>query len=272
MTRTILITGTSSGLGRATVKLFQAKGWNVIATMRDPESEKELTKLANTLVTRLDVQDVTSITAALVAGLATFGRIDALVNNAGYGAYGPLEATPLESMRRQYDVNVLGLMATTKALLPHFRKNRSGVIVNISSMGGRVAFPTGTLYHGTKFAVEGLSEALQYELAPLGIRVKIIQPGMINTDFSGRSFEHNNDPALIEYQPLIQGMWDLVNSMKEHTSSPEAIAEVVYEATTDESDRLRYIAGADAEQLLAARRASDDAEFFAGMKAQFGVA
>ncbi|WLD96877.1 SDR family oxidoreductase [Agrobacterium leguminum] len=272
MTGTILITGTSSGLGRATAKLFQAKGWNVIATMRDPESETELTKLANTLVTRLDVQDLTSITAALVAGLARFGRIDALVNNAGYGAYGPLEATPFESMRRQYDVNVLGLMATTKALLPHFRKNRGGTIVNISSMGGRIAFPTGTLYHGTKFAVEGFSEALQYELAPLGIRVKIVEPGMINTDFSGRSFEHNNDPALVEYQPLIQGMWDLVSSMKEQTSSPEAIAEIVYEAATDKSDRLRYIAGADANQFLAARYASNDAEFFAALKEQVGMA
>ncbi|MCW0979917.1 SDR family oxidoreductase [Agrobacterium sp. BT-220-3] len=271
MTGTILITGTSSGLGRATAKLFQAKGWNVIATMRDPASETELTQLANTLVTRLDVQDAVSITAAVAAGLAAFGRIDALVNNAGYGAYGPLETTPLKSIRRQYEVNVLGLMATTKALLPHFRANRSGTIVNISSMGGRIAFPTGTLYHGTKFAVEGFSEALQYELAPIGIRVKIVQPGMINTDFSGRSFEYNNDPALVEYQPLIQGMGDLVSSMKEHTSSPEAIAEVVYEATTDESDRLRYIAGADAERFLAARDASDDAEFFAALKAQVGM-
>ncbi|UXS33123.1 SDR family oxidoreductase [Agrobacterium tumefaciens] len=272
MTGTVLITGTSSGLGRATAKLFQAKGWNVIATMRDPESEKELTKLANTLVIRLDVQDLTSITAALVAGLARFGRIDALINNAGYGAYGPLEATSFESVRRQYDVNVLGLIATTKALLPHFRKNRSGAIVNISSMGGRVAFPIGTLYHGTKFAVEGFSEALQYELAPLGIRVKIVEPGVINTDFSGRSFEFNDDPARPEYQPVIQGLWNLASSMRDHTSSPEAIAEVVYEATTDKSDRLRYVAGADAEQLLAARHATNDAEFFAGMKAQVGIA
>ncbi|MDY7762814.1 SDR family NAD(P)-dependent oxidoreductase, partial [Burkholderia pseudomallei] len=110
MAKTILITGTSSGLGRATARLFQAKGWNVVATMRDPASETELTQLANILVTRLDVQDVASIAAAVAAGLARFGRIDALINNAGYGAYGPLEATPLESIRRQYDVNVLGLM------------------------------------------------------------------------------------------------------------------------------------------------------------------
>ncbi|PZR77886.1 MAG: short-chain dehydrogenase/reductase [Stutzerimonas stutzeri] len=272
MTKTILITGTSSGLGRATAKLFQAKGWNVIATMRDPARETELTNLPHTLVTRLDVQDVPSITSAVEAGLAKFGRIDALVNNAGYGAYGPLEATSLESMRRQYDVNVIGLMATTKALLPHFRVNHGGVIVNISSMGGRIAFPTGALYHGAKFAVEGLSEALQYELAPIGVRVKLIEPGMINTDFGGRSLEHNNDTALTEYQPLVQGMHQALGAIAQQASSPEAIAEVIYSAATDESDRLRYIAGADAEQIIAARAALSDADFFANLRRQFGIA
>jgi len=157
MNKTILITGTSTGLGRATAKIFQSKGWNVIATMRNPSDESELTQLERTLVTRLDVQDIPSIKSAVDAGLAKFGRIDALVNNAGYGAYGPLEATPLDKIRRQFDVNVLGLLATTQALLPHFRANRSGTIINISSIGGRMTFPLGTLYHGTKFAVEGLS-------------------------------------------------------------------------------------------------------------------
>ena len=131
MTKTVLTTGTSSGLGRATAKLFQAKGWNVIATMRSPEQEAELTQLESTLVTRLDVQDPASIQSAVQAGLAAFGRIDALVNNAGYGAYGPLEATPMEKIRRQFDVNVLGLLATTQALRPHFRANRSGVIIQL---------------------------------------------------------------------------------------------------------------------------------------------
>src|SRR6186713_301692 len=188
MNKTIFITGTSSGLGRSTAKLFQANGWNVIATMRNPEKESELTQLEHTLVTRLDVQDPQSIQSAVAAGLARFGRIDALINNAGYGAYGPLEATPPEKIRRQFDVNVLGLLATTQALLPHFRANRSGIIVNISSIGGRMTFPLGTLYHATKFAVEGLSEALHYELAAFGVRVKVIEPGGIKTDFSGRSF------------------------------------------------------------------------------------
>jgi NAD(P)-dependent dehydrogenase (short-subunit alcohol dehydrogenase family) len=271
MNKTILITGTSSGLGRASARLFQSKGWNVVATMRAPDQERELTGLERTLVTRLDVQDIASIQSAVAAGIARFGRIDALVNNAGYGAYGPLEATPPEKIRRQFDVNVLGLLSTTQALLPHFRANRDGTIVNVSSIGGRMAFPLGTLYHGTKFAVEGLSEALYYELGPLGIRVKVIEPGGIKTDFGGRSLDFSNDPKLSEYQPLVKKVLDVLGPMTANGSTPELIAEVVYAATTDRSDRLRYEAGADAIQFMAGRRATDDATFFAGLKAQFGL-
>jgi NAD(P)-dependent dehydrogenase (short-subunit alcohol dehydrogenase family) len=271
MTKTILITGTSSGLGRATAKLFHAKGWNVVATMRAPERETELTQLERTLVARLDVEDAKSIQSAVDAGIARFGRIDALVNNAGYGAYGPLEATPIEKIRRQFEVNVLGLLATTQALLPHFRKNRSGTLVNVSSIGGRMTFPLGTLYHGTKFAVEGISEALHYELGQFGVRVKVIEPGAIQTDFGGRSLDFNNNPELTEYQPLVQALVGVIGPMMANGSSPERIAEVIYAATTDGTDQLRYEAGADAVQLLAARRGADDAAFFAQMKAQFGL-
>lgn len=272
MIKTVLITGASSGLGRATAKLFQTKGWNVVATMRAPDQEDELTKLERVLVTRLDLQDAQSIDSAVRAGLESFGRIDAVVNNAGYGAYGPLEATSSASIRRQFDVNVLGVLDVIKAVLPHFRSNTSGTIVNISSVGGRVAFPLGTLYHGTKFAVEGMSESLKYELAPLGIRVKIVQPGGIKTDFGGRSFEFSNDPAIAEYQPMVQNVFGVFGPMLENGSEPSAIADVVYAATTDESDQLRFEAGPDAEQLLAGRRAADDATFFAGLKQMFGAA
>ncbi len=272
MTQTIFITGASSGLGRATATLFQAKGWNVVATMRSPHNETELTRLDNVLVTRLDVQDHSSIAPAVDAALARFGRIDVLMNNAGYGAYGPLEATPMDKIERQFDVNVLGLLATTKAVLPHFRANRSGTIVNISSMGGRVTFPLGTLYHGTKFAVEGLSESLHYELAPFGVRVKIIEPGGIRTDFAGRSFDFTNDPTLAEYQPLVESLLaNLGPMMDEGGSEPDAIAKAVYDAATDGTDTLRYVAGGDATRLLELRRATDDATFFAGMRAQFGL-
>lgn len=271
MTRTVLITGTSSGLGRATAKHFHAKGWNVIATMRTPERETEFGQFDRMLVARLDVQDAGSIRSAVDAGIARFGSIDALVNNAGYGAFGPLEAIPAEKIRRQFDVNVLGLLATTQAVLPHFRANRAGTIVNVSSMGGRLAFPLGSLYHGTKFAVEGLSESLQYELAPLGVHVKVVEPGGILTDFGGRSLDFNNDPALDAYQPLVQSVMSAFGPMMANGSQPEQIAEVVYAAATDTGGQFRFEAGEDAVRILAARRAADDAAFFGGMKAQFAI-
>ena len=272
MSKTVLITGASSGLGRQTAKLFQAKGWNVVATMRNPNHETELTQLDRMFVTRLDVQEPASIDSAVGAALERFGTLDVLVNNAGYGAYGPLEATPIDSIRRQFEVNVLGLLATTRAVLPTFRTNRRGTIVNISSVGGRLAFPLGSLYHGTKFAVEGISEALQYELAAIGARVKVVEPGGMRTEFAGRSFELNNDTTMSEYQPLAQSLFDLLGPMLEQGSTPEAIAEIVYAAAIDSSDRLRFEAGPDAAAMLAQRRTTDDDAFYAGMKQQFGLA
>ncbi len=271
MNKTILITGASSGIGRAAARRFQAGGWNVVATMRSPERERELNTLERVLVTRLDVLDLSSIDAAVTEARARFGRIDVLLNNAGYGAYGPLEATPVEKIRRQFDVNVIGVLATTKALLPHFRKQRSGTIINISSIGGKMTFPLGSLYHGTKFAVEGLSESLHFELLPLGVRVKIVEPGMVKTDFAGRSFEFNNDPDLSEYQPLVQGLLSALGPMAENASPPELIAETIFGAATDDADRMRYEAGPDAEHLLASRRSADDSTFIGGMRSQFGL-
>lgn len=271
MTNTVLITGASSGLGRATAVHFQQQGWNVIATMRDPGDASDLSRLDRVLVARLDVLDTSSISEAVEAGLSRFGRIDTLVNNAGYGAYGPLEAMPAEKIRRQFEVNVFGPLATTQALLPHFRENRSGTIVNVSSVGGRLAFPLGTLYHGSKFAVEGLSEALQYELAAFGVRVKIVEPGGMKTDFGGRSLDFSNDTTLAEYQPLVTTVLDVMGPMMASGSEPERIAEIVYSAATDSADQLRYEAGADAIDMLAQRHATNDATFFAGMKAQFGL-
>ena len=177
MKKTVFITGASSGFGKESVRLFSEKGWNVVATMRSPEKEQELTGLAGVLVTKLDVTDESTIASAVTKALSAFGQIDVLVNNAGYGALGVLEAASDEEIRRQMEVNFFGLIAVTKAVLPGMRAQRSGVIVNVSSVGGRITFPFSTLYHATKFAVEGLTEALQYELTPFGIRTKIIEPG-----------------------------------------------------------------------------------------------
>jgi NADP-dependent 3-hydroxy acid dehydrogenase YdfG len=272
MKKTILITGASSGIGKATAIYFQQQGWNVIATMRKPEDAEELKKLENVLIAKLDVTDDESITAAVAAGLKQFGKIDALLNNAGYGAYGPLEATPIEKIERQFETNVLGMLKTTKALLAHFRENESGVIINISSVGGKVAYPLGALYHGTKFAVEGATEALHYEMEAIGVRVKLVEPGMVATDFSGRSFDFSNDEKLTEYQEVVKGVFAGFEGAQKSASPASAIAEVIYTAATDDSDKLRYPAGKDAEILLKTRKTADDESFFSEIKNQFGLA
>ena len=271
MRKTILITGASSGLGKETAKLFQRKGWNVIATMRKPENETELHLLENVLVTRLDVLNVDSIEHAVNKGIEAFGRIDVLLNNAGYGAYGTLESFSREKIIRQFNTNVIGLLDVTKALLPHFRENSSGTIINISSIGGKMAFPLGALYHGTKFAVEGISESLKYEVAEFGGKVKLIEPGAITTDFTGRSLDFCNDETYTEYQPLIGKVMSAMQSLFQNASAASVIANVTYQAATDDTSQLRYIAGEDAEYMIANHKQNDDETFEAGIKAQFGI-
>jgi len=271
MRKTILITGASSGLGKETAKLFQRKGWNVIATMRKPENETELHLLENVLVTRLDVLNVDSIEHAVNKGIEAFGRIDVLLNNAGYGAYGTLESFSREKIIRQFNTNVIGLLDVTKALLPHFRENSSGTIINISSIGGKMAFPLGALYHGTKFAVEGISESLKYEVAEFGGKVKLIEPGAITTDFTGRSLDFCNDETYTEYQPLIGKVMSAMQSLFQNASAASVIANVIYQAATDDTSQLRYIAGEDAEYMIANHKQNDDETFEAGIKAQFGI-
>lgn len=270
--KTILITGASSGIGKATAKYFQENGWNVVATMRSPEQEEELNQLDNVLVIRLDVTDQSSIDTAVGAAIEKFGQIDALLNNAGYGAYGPLEAFPMENIQRQFATNVIGLLAVTKAVLPQMRQQNSGVIANVSSVGGKITFPLGTLYHGTKWAVEGLSESLHYELEPLGIKVKIIEPGAIATDFAGRSFDFTNDESIAEYQPAVQAIMGAFDSILSQASPASDCAKVIFGAITDGSDKMRYPAAGGAEDMLAMRRDADDETFFGRMKEMTGLA
>jgi len=266
---TVLITGASSGIGKATAIYFHQKGWNVVATMRSVEAGEDLAKLDNVILSQLDVTDAVSINNAIAQGIDTFGQIDVLVNNAGYGAYGPLEAFTMEKVRRQFDTNVIGLIETTKAVLPHFRKNSTGTIVNISSIGGQMTFPLGSLYHGTKFAVEGISESLHYEMEAIGVKVKIVEPGMVNTDFAGRSFDFANDESLTEYQGVVAKTFEGFGASDFPGSSPEVIAEVIFNAATDGTSTLRYPAGEDALELLHNRKALDDDTFIGGLKAQF---
>lgn len=153
MKKTVLITGASSGIGKAAAKCFAENGWNVIATMRAPETETELSALQSVLVTRLDVQDQPSIEQAIRAGIARFGKIDALINNAGFSVFGLFEAISREKVREQFDVNVFGVMGVTRAILPHFRENGGGLILNISSRGGIVGLPMNSMYCASKFAL-----------------------------------------------------------------------------------------------------------------------
>ena len=269
--KTILITGASSGIGKETAKLFQSKGWNVIATMRNPENESELKQLENVLVAKLDVLDLDSIQNAFIEGVQKFGSIDVLLNNAGYGAYGPLEAFSRDQVLRQFNTNVIGLLDVTRTVLPHFRQNKKGIIINISSIGGKMTFPMGSLYHGTKFAVEGISESLSYEVAQFGGQVKIVEPGMIATDFGGRSLDFTNDENLTEYQNLVNSLMAAMPTMAESASPASVVAEVIFKAATDGTDQLRYTAGEDAKMLMANRQQYDDATFMGGIKSQFGL-
>jgi len=271
--KTILITGSSSGIGRATAEYFQEKGWNVIATMRSPDKETKLNKLTNVLVTELDVTKFDTINEAISKGIDKFGKIDAVLNNAGYGAYGPLESFPRENIIREFDTNVIGLLDVSRAIIPHFRKNKDGVLINVSSVGGKATFPFGSLYHGTKFAVEGITEALSFELDCIGAKAKIIEPGTIVTDFAGRSFDFCNDESIPEYQPLINAMLSGIQDVTtdaNRASPPSAVAEVVYEAATDGKNTLRYTAGADAGIFLDLRQGANDEEYVSAIKKRFG--
>ncbi len=241
--KTIFITGASSGIGKETAILFQQKGWNVIATMRNPENKHVLNQLSNVEVIACDVTDVNSIRTAIERGKEKFGVIDVVVNNAGYYLVGPLEAASSEQIRRQVETNLLGTIETTKAILPHFRKNRSGIIINLSSIAGIVSIPLQSLYHATKFAIEGFSESLQYEVDPYHIKIKIIEPGTIKTNFCGKSMDIANQGESEEYQSYSGKVLNNLIRSGNSGSTPEGVAKMIYKAANDRSSRMRYPTG-----------------------------
>jgi len=254
MTKTVLITGSSTGIGKSVAAYFQAMGWNVAATMRTPEKETELTELENIRCIRLDVTDESSIKAAIDETIVAFGGIDVVINNAGYGSIGPFEAASNQQIQQQFDTNVFGIMNVTRAILPYFRSKRSGVIINIASAGGRMTWPLYSLYHGTKWAVEGFSESLQYELRPFNIRVKIIEPGSIKTDFWGRSQEVLVKRGLDVYEEYVNTVVPNLQKSGAHAPEPDVVASVVYKAANDNSWQIRYQAGAGAAIFMFLRR------------------
>lgn len=269
MAKTILITGASSGFGKETAKVFQEKGWNVIATMRSPEKEQDLNELENVLVTKLDVQDSESIDDAIKQGITKFGRIDVLLNNAGYGLMGVFESATKEQIQNQYAVNVFGLMNVTQAILPFLRENGQGTIINISTFGGIIALPFGSLYNSSKFAVEGFSESLSHELSPLNIAVKIIEPGGVATNFrNGMEMVKNEIPV---YGPLLANFFGRYGTTTAHLAkaTAEDVAATIYLAATDESKKLRYIIGDDAQFYIDAKMKNDDEVFVKQMRDYF---
>lgn len=267
MTCTVLITGCDTGIGNATAHYFQQQGWNVSATMLHPESEATLAGLPRVICPKLDVNDKASIAAAITKTLHEFGHIDAVVNNAGYGLIGAFESLSDEQIRRQFDTNVFGLMEVCRAVLPHFREQNSGTLINVSSMVGRIPLPLYSVYNASKFAVEGFSEGLIYELEPFDIRVKLIEPGSVKTAFFHGSSDRENCTGECAYSEFSEAQLAVMDEIGANGTTKEATAEVIFQAAMDNSSRIRYSVGLDAKILMAARRVLPDVAFIQLIKA-----
>jgi NAD(P)-dependent dehydrogenase (short-subunit alcohol dehydrogenase family) len=274
ITRIAVVTGSSSGIGFETALLLARSGFHTYATMRNLEKSKSITEIANTeklplQVVQLDVNDDISVKNAIdkIVSAAENKRIDALVNNAGYGLFGSVEDTSIEEIKAQFETNFFGVIRVTQQVLPIMRKQHSGggTIVNVSSVGGRIGVPVLSAYQSTKFALEGLSESMSYELEPFGIRVVIIEPGFIRTNIvnSSTSAQKALDPKS-PYFPLMQKVKNHFKSMMENASSsspPEEVAKVILQAITSKNQQLRYTVGNDAATIIQARMNMPDKEF-----------
>lgn len=271
MAKTVLITGTSSGIGKAAALYFAQQGWNVAATMRSPEKEQELNKISNIKLYTLDVTDNASIEAARDAVVRDFGRVDVLVNNAGYGADGVFEAMTDEVIQRQFDTNVFGLMRVTRAFLPHMREQGGGNIIQVASMGGRLTFPLYNIYHGTKWAVEGFSEALHYELRPFNIRIRIVEPGTIKTEFYGKgrvAVPGNDLPA---YRDFVAKCEKVSQAPAQNGVSPAVVAATIFKAATHSGWKMRFPVGTPAPLLLWLRKRLPDSLYFAIVRSSYKI-
>lgn len=265
--KTIFITGSSSGLGRAAANLFAKKDWKVIATMRAPEKETELASIPGVKLMALDTTDAAQI-ERVAKDVILQGGLDVVFNNAGYGMSGALEALTDEQIVRMMDTNLMGAIRVTKAFVPYFREKRAGMFINTTSIGGLIAVPFNSIYHASKWALEGWSESMSYELGQFGIGMKTVSPGGMKTDFFTRSFDTGKHEA---YDELVDKVMNVIRDPKTMAtfSTPDQIAEVVYEAATDGKDQLRYVAGADAKATYEMRLKVGDEAFRKGMRQQF---
>src|SRR6218665_1282561 len=248
MQKTIFITGASSGLGKATARLCQSKGWNVIATMRNPEKEKELNQLPNVHLFALDVTDQEQVRDTIGHVLNKFD-VDVVFNNAGYGMVGGFESYSEADISRQIETNLIGILRVAQPFITYFRESKkNGILLTTTSAVGIAANPLASVYSATKFALEGWSEAINYEVNQFGIRFKTIAPGGMSTDYAGRSLSYiENEVYTPLWNKMLAGFKD--GSTDVHFSSADDVAKVVYEAATDNKPQLRYVVGPDAEKI-----------------------
>jgi NAD(P)-dependent dehydrogenase (short-subunit alcohol dehydrogenase family) len=264
-----IVTGSSSGIGKETALTLAKNNFLTYATMRDPrkgwvlKSQADKEKLPLKIV-ELDVTKDESIKNAIQSVSSEASRIDVLVNNAGYGLMGAFEELLIEEIKAQFETNLFGLIRTTQAVLPIMRKQNSGFIVNISSGAGRFGFPGGSAYVSTKFAVEGLSESMSYELEPFGIKVILIEPGFVKTNFQQALIrsQHPNSP----YSQMMQKRAAASSQFFQNASEPELVAKTVLTAINTPNPNLRYLVGKDVEEWVKSRNSMTDAEFHDMMK------
>ena len=273
ITRTALVTGASSGIGEETARRLQGLGYTVYGAARRTD---RLEKLAAEGVRPLamDVTDDASMTAGIARIIEETGRIDVLVNNAGYGSYGAIEDVPIDEARRQFEVNLFGLGRLVQLVTPHMRGQKSGTIINISSMGGRLTTPLGGWYHATKYAVEALSDALRMELKPFGIDVVLVEPGGICTEWAGIAADHLEETAEgSAYSDQIRAVAGSMRneSVQRRQSPPAVIANAVEKIVTARKPRTRYAVGFMAKPLITARRVLPDRAFDRVISAALGV-
>ncbi|UFH52659.1 SDR family oxidoreductase [Spirosoma sp. KNUC1025] len=257
MSKTIFITGTSSGLGKASARFFAEQGWNVAATMRTPENETELTKLDNVRVFKLDVTNLDQVQQATQQAIDAFGTIDVVLNNAGMGTYGALELATEEAIDWQFAVNTRGPINMIRAFLPHFRANGGGMFINVSSfMGLTTAVPLGSLYNMSKFALEGLTEGLYYELKPLNIELRLIEQGGSTDNNFANGITWNTNPDITVYDKLTDKLKQLMNSTDSSLRDDTlTIVREVYKLATGESTTFRTVIGDVGNQLISMRNA-----------------
>lgn len=273
MKKTIFITGASSGIGQATALYFAENGWNVVATMRQPAQQNVLTAAENMLVLKLDVEQPETFKQVIDAAIARFGQIDVLLNNAGYGQHGLFEATTAAQIQRQFAVNLFGTMEMTRAILPYFRKQKSGNIISVTSGVGRVTVPLVSIYAASKFALEGFCESLSFELAAQNIKVKIIEPGNISTNFEQTTKSNfAADHTLTDYTEYLAQMEAVFKAIYSDGTAANEVAATIFKAATEDSDQLRYVIGEDLQPLIDIRNGGSDENYMNVLKRTFSPA